>query len=150
MKQSFEYELSSKSKICLLIYDLIPNIDIIKYIYDLSLQLRDQESCEYHCKNIIDLIKYTFTPIDRGLEWRISSHLIYHRPTIQNLNVIKMMGYPHFIQFINHTVREKIIKEKSKVFKQYNHDMILQSFLEYCYDDGRGIAIYPDKSIWIY
>ena len=150
MKQSFEYELSSKSKICLLIYDLIPNIDIVKNIYDLSLQLRDQESCEYHCKNIIDLIKYTVTPIDRGLEWRISSHLIYHTPVYQNLNVIKMMGYPHFIQFINHTVREKIIKEKSKVFKQYNHDMIMQSFLEYCYDYGRGIAIYPDKSICIY
>ena len=150
MKQSFEYELSSKSKICLLMYDLIPNIDIVKYIYDLSLQLRDQESCEYHCKNIIDLIKYTVIPIYRGIEWCISSHLIYHRPTIQNLNVIKMMGYPHFIQFINHTVREKTIKEKSKVFKQYNHDMILQSFLEYRYDDGRGIAIYPDKSIWIY
>ena len=150
MKQSFEYELSSKSKICLLLYDLIPNIDIIKNIYDLSLQLRDQESCEYHCKNIIDLIKYTVTPINRGLEWRILSHSIYHTPMIQNMNVITMMSYPNFIHFINHTVHEKIIKEKSKVFKRYNYNMIYQSFLEYCYDDGRGIAIYPDKSIWVY
>ena len=100
MKQSFEYELSSKSKICLLLYDLIPNIDIIKYIYDISLQLRDQESCEYHCKNIIDLIKYTVTPINRGLEWRILSHSIYHTPMIQNMNAITMMSYPHFIHFI--------------------------------------------------
>ena len=48
MEYKYDFELSSKRRTCLWLYQILPNIDIIKEIYRLKEQVELEENQIYH------------------------------------------------------------------------------------------------------
>jgi hypothetical protein len=142
-----------KNRIQFYLFQCIPIRDLVIYIYNLKQQLEDEEQqqiIKYHTDNIIQSINYRIIPLHRGLEWCISIKVINHEFYIKLLDSIRMFTYHGFIQIRNNSTNKgSIIKQKSRVFKKLLYPEVYQSYLEYCYDDGRGIII-NDNSIHCY
>ena len=86
---SFEYALSTKQSIFLLLYHKLPCLDVIDKIYTLMKQIEYQDAMNYHKKNIREsfyFYKYNHHIHDIHLEiiTLFSSHFIRYLPTSNN------------------------------------------------------------------
>ena len=92
----YDYDLSSKQKICLWMYQLIPNIDIIKYIYQLKEDIELYETKLYHglSPKYITITGGSWKPININDTWSTMTKQIRMK---FNVMCIKFIMEPGFI-----------------------------------------------------
>lgn len=143
-----EYGLTQKQEIYLLLYQVIPTIDIIDLIYQYKRQLEDQDNNYYYRYKYKDI----FIPrsISCTIERNIKCKIKYHEESYElykNRAYIKMIGCNGFIH--TKTITENNIPnkknvslyEKLQICKQSNFSSLIQSYDEYMYDNGGGIRL---------
>lgn len=72
MDYQYDFELSSKQKIFLWLYQILPNIDMVKKIYDMKLEMEHEEVLSYYglCPRNIK-ISGVWPPEDINDSWKI-------------------------------------------------------------------------------
>lgn len=72
MSYKYDFELSSKQKIFLWLYQILPNLDMIKKIYDMKLEMEHEEVLSYYglCPRNIK-ISGVWPPEDINDSWKI-------------------------------------------------------------------------------
>jgi hypothetical protein len=72
MDYQYDFELSSKQKIFLWLYQILPNIDMIKKIYDMKLEMEHEEVLSYYglCPRNVK-ISGVWPPEDINDSWKI-------------------------------------------------------------------------------
>jgi hypothetical protein len=72
MSYKYDFELSSKQKIFLWLYQILPNIDMIKKIYDMKLEMEHEEVLSYYglCPRNVK-ISGVWPPEDINDSWKI-------------------------------------------------------------------------------
>ena len=143
-----EYGLTQKQEIYLLLYQVIPSIDIIDLISNYKRQLEDQDNENYHTDKYHEL--FNQIRLSCKLEINIKYRIKYHE---ESLNTCKTRRYINMIGcygFIHKKVRDKgrlvrknaSIQEKLFVCKRCDFSSMVQSYDEYMYDDGGGIELF--------
>jgi len=69
----FEYDLSSKRRFFLYMYQICPLLDIIRKIYNMKLMIENDETIQWY----IDVFPYKQTTIHFFMDWFIREHYIY-------------------------------------------------------------------------
>ena len=72
LEYKYDYELSSKRKTCLWLYQVLPNIDLVKTIYQLKEDMEHEEVLMYHglCPNNIKIMGM-WPPQEINDSWKI-------------------------------------------------------------------------------
>jgi len=149
--------LSVKAKIVSILFQLLPNTDVVYKIMITKYFLEMEESRDYHLERLTLTIIYPIIPLHRGIEWSLKSRSqnneFIHYDYTQFKNYLKMMTCPGFIKNVytsNLPSKLSSLSTKIGILRYLSYQKLWQCYQEYMYDDGTGIHIVNDKTIRIY
>ena len=150
MNMGFEYELSTKAKIYLLLYHFLKDFDMINYIYQLKLSIEHEENVSWHyrCPRNVPYMS-NWRPYHLNINYKIA---VFKQSKMYNEMFIKMVVDKHFFYH-----KYKIISLNDKIKKineilspskditnyvSYNIDRLLNNYehflqtklIRYCYE----------------
>ena len=149
--------LSVRAEIVSILFQLLPNTDVIHTILTTKYFLETEESRNYHLKRLTRIVLYSITPLHRGIEWSLSARsqnneLPYYDYT-RFKNYLKMITCSGFIKNVytsNLPSNLSSLSTKIGILRYLSYQKLWQCYQEYMYDDGTGIHIVNDKTIRIY
>jgi hypothetical protein len=105
----FEYELTTKSKIFLLLYYFLKDFDMINYIYQLKIKLENEENMSWYylCPRNIP-VRVNWSPYHININYKIS---VIKQYKMYNGMFIKMVVDKHFFY---HKYKILSLEEKIK------------------------------------